>query len=232
MPPAAPPCLEELSTLESCDARDVVAWAVERFGSRLTLSCSFGGPGGMALLDLAWRVNPAIDVFVLDTGFLFDETLHLLEEVERRYGIEVRRIRPLLSPDEQAKRLGPELWKSDPDACCAERKVEPMHRALSGYDGWLTALRRDQSATRAQAPVAAWDEQFGIIKLCPLADWSGPRLWDYVKQHELPVNPLLVRDYRSIGCVQCTARTFADGDERAGRWAGFTKTECGLHARR
>jgi phosphoadenosine phosphosulfate reductase len=211
------------------DAEGLLRLAYDRFGARATLACSFGGAGGMVLLDLAARVFPKLDVFVLDTDFLFPETYQSLAEAEARYGIQVRRVRPLLSPDEQASLHGTELWRRDPDACCGIRKIEPMRRAVAGYDAWITAIRRDQSPTRQAVEPLTWDNQFGLWKLAPLAHWDEFRVQNYVFNHDLPLNPLLSRGYSSLGCTHCTKPASAS---RQGRWQGLGKTECGLHVDR
>lgn len=219
---------DELAALE------LLRRAAACFGSRLTLSCSFGGAGGMVLLDMLSRVHREHglgppDVFVLDTELLFDETYRLIEQCEQRYGLSVRRVRPLRTVAEQATDEGEMLWRSNPDRCCALRKVEPMRRAVAGYDAWVTAIRRDQTSARASSDRLMWDEQFGLWKVCPLVAWDEARVLNYVFEHDLPVSPLLGAGYTSIGCVPCTRK--ATGGGRSGRWLGTGKVECGLHAR-
>ncbi len=212
---------------DSLDAEGIVRGVYEQFGAKATLACSFGGAGGMVLLDIAARLFPKLDVFVLDTDFLFPETYESLAAAEQRHGITVRRVRSLLTPDAQAELHGPALWARDPNACCNLRKVEPMRRAVAGYDAWITAIRRDQSSTRQGAETVAWDDQFGLWKISPLAHWDEARVQNYVFNHDLPLNPLLERGYSSIGCTYCTKPA---ASARAGRWQGLEKTECGLHA--
>jgi phosphoadenosine phosphosulfate reductase len=212
------------------DPAQIVEHAIRRFGSKITLSCSFGGAGGMVLLDLAHKVDSSIDVFVLDTDFLFDDTYQLIDRVEARYGIKVRRLKSTLTPLHQATIHGEALWTRQPDLCCDLRKVRPMHEGVKGFEAWMTAIRRDQSRTREAAQVIEWDESFGLWKVCPLVHWSEDRVMQYVKDHDLPLNPLLFEGYTSIGCTHCTRKPSGD-DSRSGRWVGFAKTECGLHAR-
>ncbi len=227
------PALAELAQraqeLESSSSQDVLAWALDRFRSRITLACSFGGPTGMALLDMALRLDPGVPVFYLDTGLLFPETYALVELVARHYGITPIPVRPALSLEAQAAQHGEALWERAPDRCCALRKVAPQREALQGYDAWITGLRRDQSATRRATPVVAWDAKFALVKVCPLARWSERDVWGYIAEHQTPYNALHGRGFPSIGCAPCTRAVAADEDPRAGRWSGFAKTECGLH---
>jgi phosphoadenosine phosphosulfate reductase len=202
---------------------------LENHPGRVALSCSFGGPSGMVLLDIALRVEPSLPVFVVDTDLLFPETYALLERVEAHYGIRVDRVRPLQSVAEQAAAHGDALWTRDPDACCALRKVEPLRRHLRNYDAWLTAVRREQSSTRTAFPEVSYDAANGVVKVAPLAAWSDDAVWDYVAEHGVPVNTLHFEGYPSVGCAPCT-RPVAPGEHaRAGRWSGFEKTECGIH---
>ncbi len=184
----------------------------------------------MVLLDLALRIDPLLDVFVVDTELLFAESLALIERVEQRYGIVVEHVRPLQSVAVQAVTHGDDLWLRNPDTCCALRKVEPLQRHLRSFDAWLTAIRRDQSPARAAIPLQAWDERVEIVKVAPLADWTEGDVWAYVQEHELPVNTLHFDGYPSIGCTHCTRRVLSDEHARAGRWPGFDKVECGIHA--
>lgn len=211
------------------DAARIVRSAIRKFSSDIVLSCSFGGAGGMVLLDLALQVDPAIPVFVLDTGLLFRETNEFINLMEARYRVRVVRLSPDQTVAEQADSYGQALWSRQPDVCCELRKLRPLRRFLSGYRAWMTAIRRDQSPSRAQTPVVAWDEQFGLWKFCPLAHWSADQVADYLRAREIPTNPLLLAGYSSIGCEPCTSRPTGN-DPRSGRWAGFAKTECGLHA--
>ena len=222
---------EAKETLDTASPEALLAWAAETFSPRVALSCSFGGPGGVVLAHMAHRLGLSIPLLFIDTGFLFPETYRLKEEVRRAWRPAIVTITPALTPEEQAERYGDELWGRDPDLCCALRKVAPMARALEELDCWITALRRDQSPTRAQVdPIELHRLETGraILKLNPLARWTKREVWQYVTTYGLPYNRLLDEGYRSIGCVQCTAKASGD-DERAGRWQGTTKTECGLH---
>jgi phosphoadenosine phosphosulfate reductase len=202
---------------------------LETYPGRVTLSCSFGGPSGMVLLDLALRLAPELNVFVVDTDLLFPETYALIERVEARYGITVDAVRPRQTVEQQNATHGPALWAREPDACCDLRKVEPLRRHLERFDAWLTAIRRDQSTTRTEVQVTAWDPSANVVKVAPLADWTEDAVWAYVQEHDIPVNTLHFDGYPSIGCVHCTRRVAPGENARAGRWAGFDKLECGIH---
>jgi phosphoadenosine phosphosulfate reductase len=208
---------------------ELIAWAAETFPGKVALQCSFGGTSGMVLLDLALAIDPAMAVVYGDTGFLFPETHATVEAVRRRYGIEPRRLAPLLSIEEQVAAHGPALWERDPDACCEIRKVTPMREALAGFDAYLTGLRRDQASTRKETPLVQWDAKFGLLKLNPLAEWTERDVWTYIVAHSLPYNPLHDQGYPSIGCTNCTRAVAPGEDPRSGRWAGTDKIECGLH---
>ncbi len=209
-------------------AEALVAWVAETFDQQAVLTCSFGGPSGMVLLDMLMHINRHIPVVFLDTNLLFDETYELVEQVEQRYGITVQRQRPALTLHEQARQEGPELYKHNPDRCCGIRKVTPLREALQPYDAWITGVRRDQSATRATTELVQWNTKYDLLKICPLAHWSKHEVWDYIERHNVPYNPLLEQGYPSLGCTPCTRRA-SDDNPRAGRWSGSDKTECGIH---
>ena len=216
------------SGFEAMSAEELVRWAGERFGSNLALTVSFGGVGGMVLLDLVQKYAPAAPVLVIDTGVLFDETYKLIEEVEQRYHIQIQRLHPKRTLEQQAEAFGDKLWERDPTSCCNMRKVEPLAEALKPFRAWTTALRRDQSTTRANTPMVAWNKKHQVVKISPLANWTEAQTWEYVYANVLPYNQLLSEGYTSIGCHTCTRKPTND-DARSGRWAGFNKTECGLH---
>jgi phosphoadenosine phosphosulfate reductase len=187
------------------------------------------GPEGCLILHWIATVAPGMHVFNLDTGYQFHETLELRDRIAARYGIEVVLERPD-SPVADYERLhGGPLYRTDPDRCCADRKLAVVRRVLAGFEAWMTAIRRDQSPDRATAPIVGWDHKFGVVKISPLATWTKARVWDAIVKHDVPYNPLHDQGYVSIGCAPCTrAITFGE-DERAGRWSGSAKTECGLH---
>ncbi len=214
--------------LEGEDAEAVLRWAVEAFFPDLALACSFGGPTGMVLLDMVARIEPKVEIFYLDTGFLFPETHETVRRAAERWGIEPVAYVPLLSPEEQAAAYGDALWTRDPALCCQLRKVEPHRRALAGKRAWISGLRRDQSETREDIDVVEWDYEFGLVKVNPLATWTERDVWAYIVKHGVPYNPLHDRGYPSIGCTHCTRPVKPGADPRSGRWQGFDKTECGI----
>lgn len=217
--------------LANASATDVLAWASRTFGDRLTFATGFGVEG-CVILDLIARAGLRVDVFTLDTGLLFPETYALWRRLEERYGIAIRGVRPEDSVEQQAERLGPELWARDPDRCCERRKVVPLAKALAGHAAWITAIRRDQTAARASAQVVEDDPKFGLVKVNPLVAWTHDDVWAHVYAHDVPYNELHERGYPSIGCAPCTSLVQLGEDPRAGRWRGARKTECGLHDRR
>jgi phosphoadenosine phosphosulfate reductase len=215
--------------LEAEGPETTLAWTWQRFGPDISLACSMGGPSGMALVDMVARLGLPIEVFYLDTGLLFPEAYEVAEQIQQRYGIRVVGYKPELSVDEQAERYGDALWARDPDRCCEMRKIEPTKQALAGKRAWITGIRRDQTSNRNSAQVVQWDDRFGLVKVNPLVGWTEDQVWDYVREHEVPYNPLLDQDYISLGCQPCTKPVQIGEDRRAGRWVGFVKTECGLH---
>ncbi|HWW13219.1 MAG TPA: phosphoadenylyl-sulfate reductase [Candidatus Dormibacteraeota bacterium] len=213
---------------ESWKPERVLEWAFDTFGETVAISSAFGAEG-MVLIDIVSRVRQNFRIFTLDTEFLFPETYNLMDQVEQRYGITIEKVYPLLSPEEQERVHGTALWQRDPDQCCNLRKVEPLRRKLGELRAWITSIRRDQTAARASAGKVEWDEKFGLVKINPIADWSSKQVWQYIRQHDVPHNILHERNYPSIGCTHCTRAVRPGENPRAGRWAGSSKTECGLH---
>jgi phosphoadenosine phosphosulfate reductase len=209
----------------------VLTWAIGRFRPRIVLACSFGGPGGMVLLDMIMAIDRSIPVFYLDTGLLFPQTHALIERASKRYGIAPIAVQPELSVAEQAERHGETLWLRAPDACCSMRKVESQRRFLRSYDAWISAIRRDQTPMRKDTPVVHFDTNFGITKINPLALWDERMVWTYVGAHNLDYNELHDANYPSIGCIPCTRAIDPGESPRSGRWPHAAKTECGLHVR-
>ena len=214
---------------ESWSAEQVLRWAFENYGQDVAIASAFGAEG-MVTIDIAAQVWPGLRIFILDTSFLFPETHRLIEQIEARYGIKVERTHALISPDEQAQFYGPELWRHNPDLCCRIRKIEPLRRKLADLRAWITSIRREQTAARANARKIEWDSQFLMAKINPLADWTENMVWEHIRTHQLDYNPLHDRNYPSIGCTHCTRAVAPGEDPRSGRWTGFEKRECGLHS--
>ncbi|MDQ4030425.1 MAG: phosphoadenylyl-sulfate reductase [Actinomycetota bacterium] len=206
--------------VESRDAEELLLWAHERFGDRMCLTCSWQRQSSV-LVHMVAELGLKVDVVSLDTHVLFPETYETRDRLVERYGLSLRTFGPENPPDR--------LWETEPDRCCHIRKVQPLERALSEYDAWITGIRREQSPTRAGAQKVEWSERYGVWKIQPLVDWSAKRVDAYAVVNEIPVNPLHEQGYPSIGCVPCTRRVLPGEDERAGRWAGTGKLECGIH---
>lgn len=212
---------------ETSTPQEIIAWAVETFPN-ITFACSFGAED-VVLVDMLQQISPSTDIFYLDTDFHFQETYETRDAIAAKYGLEFVRVSPKLTPDEQAAQYGEELWKSDPNACCNVRKVEPLTRVLGRYEAWITGIRRDQAPTRANAKKIEYDAKFGLVKFNPIANWTSDDVWNYIREQGLIYNPLHDRNYPSIGCEHCTRPVMPGEDPRAGRWSGSDKTECGLH---
>lgn len=203
------------------DARALVRWATETFGDGLCLTASFGDA---TLAHLAHATVPGIRITLIDTGYLFAETEWYADHLRDRFGLDLDVLRP--SPA-----LERDLWRTDPDACCAARKVAPLDNALRGKSAWITGLRRADSPSRRTTPLVHDDLLRGVTKINPLAAWTDAHVAHYAALHDLPDHPLADRDYTSIGCWPCTRPAVDLDDRRSGRWADSDKTECGLHGR-
>jgi phosphoadenosine phosphosulfate reductase len=204
----------------TADAKAVMRWAHARFGTDLCLTASLGDA---TLVHVAQSVVPGIEVTLLDTGYLFAETEWYADHLRGRFDLRLRVVRP-------AADLEGDLWRSDAARCCAERKVEPLGRALAGRSAWVTGVRRDDTDSRRTTALVHLDPARKIIKVNPLAGWSEEHVERYRLDHDLPEHPLADRDYTSIGCWPCTRPATDPDDPRSGRWSGTDKTECGLHA--
>jgi phosphoadenosine phosphosulfate reductase len=213
--------------LELAPAEDIVEWAAATFGERFAITSSMADA---VLADLVSRVAPGVDVLFLDTGYHFAETLGTADAVGATMNVNLIPITPVQSVAEQDAEYGPELYKRDPDLCCALRKVRPLADALRSYDAWATGLRRAETHNRVIAPVVGWDARKGKVKISPLARWSDDDIERYIAEHGVLVNPLVYDGYPSIGCATCTRRVAPGEDPRSGRWAGTSKTECGIHS--
>lgn len=219
----------------------LIEWTLERFESqRLVMTTSFGMEG-CALIDmyarkhapLYERTGKRLPVIYLDTMFFFPETYSLRDRMVERYPmLDFVNRGTSMTPEEQAKEHGDELWKHNPDLCCQIRKVDPMYEVMAGVDVWITGLRRSQSVTRANLQVVDWDWRYQVLKVSPLARWERPEIWEYVKKHGVPYNELHEQGYPTVGCTHCTKAvpgSSPDDYTRAGRWSDSEKTECGLH---
>ncbi len=224
--------LRELATiagpeLELAPAEAVIEWAVDTFGDRFCITSSMADA---VLAHIAGRVAPGIDVVFLDTGYHFAETVGTRDAVAATMPVNVVNATPEQSVEEQDASYGKDLYKTNPDLCCALRKVAPLQNVLEGYDAWATGLRREETHDRVIAPVVGWDEQKGKVKISPLVRWSDADVARYVDENNVLVNPLQYDGYPSIGCWPCTRRVAPGENKRSGRWAGTNKTECGIHA--
>jgi phosphoadenosine phosphosulfate reductase len=214
--------------LDDASPQTILRWAVDTFGSKLTMATAFGAEG-CCLIHMLAEIEPNLRIFNLDTGYQFPETLELRERIKDRYGIAVEFVRPELSvPEYEALHNGP-LYVFEPDRCCHDRKIVPLRKALVGSDAWVSAIRRDQTEHRAAAGVVQWDAKFGLHKVNPLLTWTRKDVWTFIAKHDVPYNPLHDRNFPSVGCWPCTRAVVAGEDERAGRWSGTAKKECGLH---
>jgi len=228
---AARPSLDVAASTRALDGKsalEILTWAAEQIGPKLTFATGFGAEG-CVIIDLIGRAKLPIDLFTLDTGLLFPETYALWRELETRYGVTIRAVRPAQTVSEQASAFGPALWARDPDRCCELRKVKPLRAALAGFDAWITAIRRDQTPERATAQIVETDPKFGLLKINPLVAWTHDDVWAHIYRHDVPYNALHDRGFPSIGCQPCTSAVRAGEDPRAGRWRGSAKKECGLH---
>jgi phosphoadenosine phosphosulfate reductase len=227
-----PELLDELSReserLESATPQQILQWAVDRFAPRFTMATAFG-PEGMCILHMLAEIAPETPIFNLDTGYQFQETLELRERVLQRYGIAVELKQPELSVEEYERAHGGPLYKTDPNRCCFDRKIRVLHEAVIGMHAWASAIRRDQSPDRAKAKIVGWDKKFQLVKVSPLANWTKKDVWKLISDENIPYNPLHDQGYPSVGCWPCTRSVLFGEDERAGRWSGTAKTECGLH---
>ncbi|WP_289134765.1 phosphoadenylyl-sulfate reductase [uncultured Brevibacillus sp.] len=214
--------------LEAKSPQEVLVKAVENYAGGLVLASSFGAED-VVLIDMLHNLAPTMPVFYLDTNKHFTETYATRDKLQERYSTTFIQVLPKLTLAEQASAHGDNLWEKDPNLCCQIRKVEPLQRVLSGYQAWITGIRREQSPTRANAKKVEWDEKFNLVKFNPLADWTDDQVWEYIHANDVPYNPLHDNNYPSIGCNVCTRAVQPGQDPRAGRWAGFAKTECGLH---
>ncbi len=212
--------------LADASAQEILAWARETFGDELVVTASMADG---VLPYLASESAPGVDVVFLDTGYHFVETIGTRNAVEATLDIHLIDAVPEQTVAEQDATYGKDLYRTDPDRCCALRKVAPLNKALSGYTAWVTGVRREEAPTRAHTPVVEYDARRNMVKLNPIAPWTQDDLDGYIADNGVLVNPLQYDGYPSIGCEPCTRRVLPGEDPRAGRWSGRSKTECGLH---
>ena len=213
--------------LADASAEEIIRWAFEHVDGKIAVASNMQDA---VLIDVVTRVKPDVEVVFLDTGYHFAETLGVRDAVPLVYpGVRVVNFAPRLSVAEQDETLGKDLFARDPGECCRLRKVVPLTDGLANYRAWITGIRRVESPTRANAPKVTYDDAFGLVKFNPIVMWDDAEFTDYANQHGVLVNPLVEEGYPSIGCAPCTHKPLPGADPRSGRWAGFTKTECGLH---
>ncbi|MFD8721374.1 phosphoadenylyl-sulfate reductase [Streptomyces sp. NPDC059629] len=215
--------------LEDASALEILQWAVDTFGKGFCVTSSMEDAVVAHLASRVQKGDTMVDVVFLDTGYHFPETIGTRDAVEAVMDVNVITLTPRQTVAEQDAEYGPKLHDRDPDLCCKLRKVQPLERGLTKYTAWATGLRRDESETRANTPVVGWDEKRQKVKISPIARWTQDDVDDYVAEHGVLTNPLLMDGYTSVGCAPCTRRVLEGEDARAGRWAGRAKTECGLH---
>jgi len=213
--------------LDGADAMDLLRWTDENFGGNYIVASNMQDA---TLVSLAAKVRPGVDVLFLDTGYHFVETIGTRDAVEAVYDINVVNVTPENTVAKQDELYGKDLFAREPNECCRMRKVEPLGKALAGYSAWVTGIRRVEAPTRANAPLISFDKAFGLVKINPIAAWTDEEMQAYIDANDVLVNPLVFDGYPSIGCAPCTAKPVEGADPRSGRWAGLSKTECGLHA--
>lgn len=219
---------EQSARLEAATPAEIIRWAVDEFQPKLTMATAFG-PEGMVIIHELAKIDRTVPIFNLDTGYQFQETLDLRDRVLTKYGIDIELRKPETSVEEYERLHNGPLYVNNPDQCCFDRKIKVLQRSAIGMYAWMSGIRRDQSADRARAPIVGWDKKFGLVKVSPLANWTKKDVWNLITKEDVPYNPLHDQGYTSIGCKPCTRAVMFGEDERAGRWSGFAKTECGLH---
>jgi phosphoadenosine phosphosulfate reductase len=230
-----PPTADELANLaeqsqrlETFTPREIIAWAVETYFPKLTMATAFG-PEGCLIIHWLAQIQPRTYVFNLETGYQFPETLALRDRLAQRYGVVVDLRQPDTTVEQYEAVHGGPLYKRNPDQCCFDRKIRVLQQATTGMRAWMSGIRRDQSPDRAKASIVSWDKKFNLVKISPLANWTKQDVWKLIVAEDVPYNPLHDQGYTSIGCWPCTRSVMFGEDERAGRWSGTAKTECGLH---
>ena len=219
---------EHSQRLDGKSPEQILEWTIDTFFPKLTMATAFGAEG-CVIMYMVSQINPNVPIFNLDTGYQFKETLVVRDQFKKKYGIDVELKRPDWTVEEYEKMHGGPIYKSDPTKCCFDNKIQVLHKSVVGYDAWMSSIRRDQSVHRAEAPIVGWDKKFGLVKVSPIANWTKKEVWNKIVEEGVPYNVLHDQGYQSIGCWPCTRETLEGEDERAGRWSGTAKTECGLH---
>jgi phosphoadenosine phosphosulfate reductase len=214
--------------LEGAAPEEILTWVVDHYFPRFTMATGLG-PEGCLIISMLASIEPRVYVFNLDTGYQFPETLELRDRIADKYGIVVDLQQPAVSVEEYEAAHGGPVYRTNPDQCCHDRKLAVLRRVAKDFDAWASGIRRDQSPCRADTPIVRWDNKFGLVKVSPLASWTKKDVWKRIVKEQIPYNPLHDRGYPSIGCQPCTRPVTEGEDERAGRWSGRAKTECGLH---
>ncbi|MFP6601923.1 MAG: phosphoadenylyl-sulfate reductase [Pirellulaceae bacterium] len=220
---------DQSERLETATPAEILSWAVKRFSPFFSMATAFG-PEGMTIIHMLAEIAPETPIFNLDTGYQFAETLELRDRVKAKYGIEVALLKPELTVEEYESLHGGPVYKTNPQQCCFDRKLTQLQKAAGSLHAWASAIRREQSPDRAQAPIIGWDKKFSLVKVSPLANSTKQQVWKMISDHDIPYNPLHDQGFSSIGCQPCTRAITLGEDERAGRWSGTSKVECGLHS--
>ena len=216
------------AAMEGKTPQEILRWAGEAYGPKLAMATAFGAEGCVIIAMLS-EITPDAYLFNLDTGYQFPETLETRQRLMDKYGLPIHLVGAAQGvADMEAEHGGP-IYGTQPDLCCHIRKVVPLADAIRGYEAWVSAIRRDQTPERAGQAIVGWDAKFGLAKINPLANWTKKDVWDFILKNDVPYNPLHDQGFPSVGCWPCTRAVGAGDDDRAGRWAGTAKKECGLH---
>ncbi|MDT7727456.1 MAG: phosphoadenosine phosphosulfate reductase [Actinomycetota bacterium] len=216
-----------MKELADASAEEALRWTVDTFGDDFIVASNMQDA---VLIDLATKVKSDVDILFLETGYHFAETIGTRDAVETVYSdVRIVNAQASQSVAEQDAEYGPKLHDRDPTQCCNLRKVIPLRDTLAKYSAWVTGVRRVDAPTRANTPIVTWDDRNGLVKINPIAPWTDDEFNGYIREHGILENPLVGAGYPSIGCAPCTAKVELGADPRSGRWAGQSKTECGLH---
>ncbi|MBB72246.1 MAG: phosphoadenylyl-sulfate reductase [Legionellales bacterium] len=216
--------------LEASQPQDILGWATGQFGADLIMATSYGLEG-MVIIHMLHELKANLTIINLDTGYQFPETLRMQEAIKDTYGFDITLVKASTTTEEYEAKYGGKVYEMDPNQCCFDRKVRPLQNALAGKPAWISSIRREQTPQRAAAGIVEWDDKFNLIKINPLANWTLEQVNSFINDNKIPTHPLYQRGFKSIGCWPCTRAVEADEAERAGRWSGFEKLECGLHTR-